>query len=94
MDDTTCHAEAHVKSPWTAPTRRTSRLALAGFGLWLLPECSAELARKVRRAAPALPIILAGSTPVTGFDCIGWPLASDELAAALRRCCARPAVPA
>jgi signal transduction histidine kinase len=64
------------------------------FDAALLPEGSLELARKVRRAAPALPIILAAMTPVTGFDCIDWPLSSDELAAALRRCRARPALPA
>jgi len=70
------------------------RAAPHRFDAALLPEGSVELARKVRRAAPALPIIIAAGTPVAGFDCIGWPLASDELATALRRCCARPAVPA
>ncbi|NKC31105.1 two-component system VirA-like sensor kinase [Falsiroseomonas selenitidurans] len=64
------------------------------FDAALLPEGSAEIARKVRRVAPALPIILAATTPVSGFDCIGWPLASDELATALRRCLARPTLPA
>lgn len=64
------------------------------FEAALLLQGSAEIAREVRRAAPALPIILAVTSPVTGFDCIDWPLASDELAKVLRRCLTRPTISA
>jgi signal transduction histidine kinase len=64
------------------------------FEAALLPEGSAEAVRKLRRVAPALPIILAVTTPVAGFDCIAWPIAADELATALRRCLTRRTLPA
>lgn len=102
-DDDLLHREEELLAAlgYEPQSFATVTLALAAlraapdrFDAALLPEGSVEVARKLRRAAPALPIIVAANASVTGFDCIGWPLASDELGTALRRCCAKPAVSA
>ncbi|WP_052388945.1 two-component system VirA-like sensor kinase [Belnapia moabensis] len=67
------------------------RAAPHRFDAALLLECSPDLARAIRRAAPGLPVIFAGATPMPSFDAIGWPLRTDELAEALRRRLRRPA---
>lgn len=61
------------------------RAAPHRFDAALLPRGSPEIARTMRRAAPALPVILAATAPVAGFDRIDWPLAATDLASALRQ---------
>ncbi|WP_338664101.1 two-component system VirA-like sensor kinase [Pararoseomonas sp. SCSIO 73927] len=62
------------------------------FDAALLPRGSPELARAVRRAAPALPVLLASPAPGAGSGRIDWPLAAEELASALRKRLPRPGV--
>ncbi|WP_255360023.1 two-component system VirA-like sensor kinase [Belnapia sp. F-4-1] len=63
------------------------------FEAALLPEGTPELARAIRRAAPGLPVILAGVPQMADVHCISWPLRAEELAATLHRSLARSTRP-
>ncbi|MGX9964451.1 two-component system VirA-like sensor kinase [Roseomonas sp. F4] len=70
------------------------RVDASRFAAALLLEGSSEVARTLRLAAPSLPIIVASTTPVNGFDWIEWPFVAEDLVLCLRHAMLQAAPPA